>query len=59
MDINNTLSSLVDTLSKQILDEVSAKIEASLQQTIENKISSIDISTRVDRRISSDSDEVL
>lgn len=49
MDINHTLSSLVDTMSKQILDEVSAKIEASLQQTIENKISSIDISTRVDK----------
>jgi len=48
MEINNTLNGLVDALSKQILEEVTAKIDASLQTTIEQRLTSLDIEKRVD-----------
>ena len=48
MEINNTLNGLVDALSKQLLEEVTAKIDASLQNTIEQKLNALNIEKRVD-----------
>jgi hypothetical protein len=48
MDNNNPLDSLVGALSKQILEQVSARVDADLQATIESKIREIDIAARVD-----------
>ena len=48
MEINNTLNGLVDALSKQLLEEVTAKIDASLQTTIEQKLNALNIEKRVD-----------
>ena len=48
MEINNTLNGLVDALSKQLLDEVTAKVDAGLQDTIEKKLTALDIEKRVD-----------
>jgi hypothetical protein len=48
MDNNNPLDNLVGALSKQILDQVSARVNADLQATIESKIRDIDIAARVD-----------
>ena len=48
MDNNNPLDSLVGALSKQILDQVSARVDADLQATIASKLRDIDIAARVD-----------
>ena len=48
MDINQTLSGLVDTLSKQILDEVSARVDANLKSEIDKRLTDLDIAARVD-----------
>lgn len=48
MNNNNPLEGLVGALSKQILDQVSARVNADLQSTIESKIREIDIAARVD-----------
>lgn len=48
MDINHTLSGLVDTLSKQILEEVSARVDANLKSVIDQRLTALDIAARVD-----------
>lgn len=48
MDINESLNSLVDTLSKQILDKVQSQVEGSLRSAILDQLSKIDIQGRVD-----------
>jgi hypothetical protein len=48
MDSNNILSGLVDTLSQQILKEVSAKVDASLGDIINQQLSAINVASRVD-----------
>jgi hypothetical protein len=48
MDNNNPLEGLVGALSKQILDQVSARVDADLQATIASKLRDIDIAARVD-----------
>ena len=48
MDNNNPIDSLVGALSEQILAQVSAQVDAKLQQTIESRLAAIDISARVD-----------
>lgn len=48
MDNNNPIDSLVGALSEQILEQVSAQVDAKLQQTIESRLAAIDIAARVD-----------
>lgn len=48
MDSNNILAGLVDNLSQQILKEVSAKVNASLQDTINQQLGAINVAARVD-----------
>jgi len=48
MDNNNPLDGLVDALSQQILEQVSARVDAELQQTIQNRLAAIDVAARVD-----------
>jgi len=48
MDSNNILAGLVDTLSQQILKEVSAKVDASLADTINRQLSAVNVAARVD-----------
>lgn len=54
METNNPLDGLVGALSQQILEQVSARVESSLQQTINNKINSIDIAAAVDKHAKSE-----
>ena len=48
MESNNILSGLVDNLSQQILKEVSAKVNNSLQDTINRQLDAINVAARVD-----------
>jgi len=48
MESNNILSGLVDNLSQQILKEVSAKVNNSLQDTINRQLDAINVASRVD-----------
>jgi hypothetical protein len=48
METNNPLDVLVGALSKQILDQVSARVDIDLQSTIESKLRDVDVAARVD-----------
>ena len=48
MDINNSLNVLVDSLSKQILEQVQSKVESSLTRAIQEQLKNIDVQSRVD-----------
>jgi hypothetical protein len=49
MESNNLLAGLVDNLSQQILKEVSAKVNANLQDTINQQLGAINVADRVDQ----------
>jgi hypothetical protein len=48
MESDNILAGLVDNLSQQILKEVSAKVNANLQDTINRQLGAINVAARVD-----------
>lgn len=48
MESDNILSGLVDNLSQQVLKEVSAKVNANLQDTINRQLDAINVAARVD-----------
>lgn len=54
MDNNNPLDGLVGALSQQILDQVTARIDATLEQTIRNRLDALDIASLVDRHAKSE-----
>lgn len=49
MESDKILAGLVENLSQQILKEVSAKVDADLQNTILRQLSVIDVASRVDK----------
>ena len=48
MESDNILSGLADNLSQQVLKEVSAKVNANLQDTINRQLDAINVAARVD-----------
>ena len=48
MESDNILAGLVDNLSQQVLKEVSAKVNANLQDTINRQLNAINVAAKVD-----------
>ena len=48
MDINQTLTGLVDTLSKQILEEVSARVDQNIESAINSRLEQLNMAERID-----------